>query len=463
MPQRRTLLITAIAIGLLAACASRFGASDRTPEHPPIVFVHGNGDSAALWITTIWRFESNGWPRDRLFAFDQPMPLARDDDTVEQAGRSSTADSMAFLAARVDEVLRTTGATKVVLVGNSRGGNTIRNYIQNRGGADKVSHAVLGGNPAHGIWNIAGFQEQNEFSARSHFLQQLNAPKGADGAEVTPGVRWLTLRSDRNDKYAQPDGRWFGKPGTSSGVGHNGPALKGARNVVLPGADHRETSFSPQAFVETWTFITGTAPRSTAITPEAVAVLDGRVTGLGLRSDDPTSGNFANNLSLAGAQVAVYAVDPSTGTRRGDAVWRKTIGVDGRWGPFRARPEAHYEFEVTTSGYATLHLYRSPFPRSSNVVNLRPERLATADRQATAVSVFTRPRGYFDAQRDRMSFNGSPTLPGVPPMGAGISSARLRLDGPLPRPVIGTFNDERMAGQLWPAAQDHLTVLELTQ
>ena len=26
-------------------------------EQLPIVFVHGNGDYAALWTTTIWRFE----------------------------------------------------------------------------------------------------------------------------------------------------------------------------------------------------------------------------------------------------------------------------------------------------------------------------------------------------------------------------------------------------------------------
>lgn len=31
---------------------------------PPVLFVHGNGDSAALWITTLRRFESNGFPRD---------------------------------------------------------------------------------------------------------------------------------------------------------------------------------------------------------------------------------------------------------------------------------------------------------------------------------------------------------------------------------------------------------------
>ncbi|MCA1670116.1 MAG: hypothetical protein LC793_22570 [Thermomicrobia bacterium] len=42
----------------------------------PILFVHGNGDSSALWITTLWRFESNGFPRERLFTIDYPYPAA---------------------------------------------------------------------------------------------------------------------------------------------------------------------------------------------------------------------------------------------------------------------------------------------------------------------------------------------------------------------------------------------------
>jgi len=456
MTRRRSLLLGAPALLALTACSTMPAAS-----HPPIVFVHGNGDSAALWQTTIWRFESNGWPRERLFAFDQPMPLARDDDRVAQPGRSSTAESMAFLAEHVDAVLRETGAAKVVLIGNSRGGNTIRNDVRNGGGAAKVSHVVLGGNPAHGIWNIPGFLEHSEFSARSTFLMQLNTPQGPNGDEVTPGVQWLTLRSDHNDKYAQPDGVWIGKPGTPTGIGFDGPALRGARNVVLPGADHRETSFSPAAFAATWEFLTGAPPRSTDIAAEATAVLDGHLTGLGLQSSDPASGSFANNLPLIGAQLAVYAVDATTGARQGDARWRKTIGADGRWGPFSADPRRAYEFEITAPGYATTHIYRSPFPRGSRFVNLRPERLLPADKDAKAVVLFTRPRGYFDAQRDRMQLDGQTSLPGVPPRGAGVSSARLPLNGDAQRSVAGEFNGERIAGLSWPAAQGHITVLEL--
>ncbi len=141
---RRRLLLAAAAAGAaaLSACATRPAATDM----PPIVFVPGNGDTAALWTTTIWRFESNGWPHDRLHAIDMPYPLARDDDAKEQPGRSSSAEHLAYLAAEVKKVLAATGASKVALVGNSRGGYPIRNFIASGGGA-VVSHAVLGGVP----------------------------------------------------------------------------------------------------------------------------------------------------------------------------------------------------------------------------------------------------------------------------------------------------------------------------
>lgn len=458
MTTRRNLLAAALSTSLLAACA----VTPTTTQRPPIVFVHGNGDSAALWQTTMWRFESNGWPRERLFAFDQPMPLARDNDAVAQAGRSSTADSMAFLKAEVERVLQATGAPTLILVGSSRGGNTIRNYVQNGGGDRVVSHVVLGGNPAHGIWSIPGFNEGSEFSALSPFLRQLNAPKGPNGDEVTPGVRWLTLRSDNNDKYAQPEGTWIGAPGKPTNVSHDGPALKGATNLVLPRADHRETAFSPAAFDAMWRFLTGEAPRTLQPTAESVIALSGRVTGMGLDALAPASGNFTNNLPIAGARVTVFAVERDTGVRRGAAVWDRAVGSDGRWGPFVAEAGTGYEFVVSAPGYATTHIYRSPFPRSSSILNLRPERVAAADQDAKALVIFTRPRGYFDAQRDTMRFDGQSTLPGVPPRGAGVASSKLKLPADAQRSIAAEFNGERIAGLSWPTAQGHISVLELT-
>ena len=45
MTSRRSLFAIVASSLLLAACAS----SPSLEEHPPIVFVHGNGDTAALW------------------------------------------------------------------------------------------------------------------------------------------------------------------------------------------------------------------------------------------------------------------------------------------------------------------------------------------------------------------------------------------------------------------------------
>ena len=47
----------------------------------------------------------------------------------------------------------------------------------------------------------------SEFAGAGPFLTALNAPKNPAGDEVTGPVKWLTLRSDRNDKYAQLDGQ----------------------------------------------------------------------------------------------------------------------------------------------------------------------------------------------------------------------------------------------------------------
>jgi triacylglycerol lipase len=457
MTTRRSLFAALASSMLLVACAS----APQGAAQPPIVFVHGNGDSASIWQSTLWRFESNGWPRERLHAIDLPYPLARDDDGKAQPGRTSTAEHMAFLKAEVEKILKTTGAKQVVLVANSRGGNAVRNYVQNGGGDKTVSHALLGGTPNHGVWAIKGFREVNEFAGTGPFLTALNAPKNAAGDEVTGPVKWMTIRSDNNDKFAQPDGLWIGAKGTPTNVTFEGPALKGANNVVLPRVDHRETSFSSAAFDAMHRFITGQAPRTLAITPQTPAVLNGKITGLGLSPTDPTSGNYSNNLPLPGAQLAVYATDPTTGERRGTAVHSKTVGADGLWGPFTAQAGVPYEFAISAPGYATTHIYRSPFPRGSELIHLRAERIAAADKEAKSIVTFTRPRGYFDAARDTMLFDGK-ALPGVPPTGAGVSSSKINFGEAGVRPIAAEFNGEKITGRTWPASENRVVVLELT-
>jgi hypothetical protein len=114
---------------------------------------------------------------------------------------------------------------------------------------------------------------------------------------------------------------------------------------------------------------------------------------------------------------------------------------------------------------ATTHVYRSPFPRSSDLVHIRLERLAETDKHAVSLVRFTRPRGYFDLPRDRIVFDGQPP-PGVPSGGAGVASSKLTLPDGAGRAVAAEFRsraiEERLVGRAWPMAGNHVVVLELT-
>jgi triacylglycerol lipase len=425
---------------------------------PPIIFVHGNGDNASIWQTTLWRFESNGWPRDRLHAIDSPLPLARSEDTKEQAGRSSTADQMRDLSAEVERQLQLSGAQKVILIGNSRGGYSIRNYIRNGGGKDKVAAAVLGGVPNHGVWK-GSFGPNSEFNGDGAFLKQLNSPQGPDGLEVTPGVAFLTLRSDNNDKFAQPLGQWIGQPKLETGVTYEGPALKGATNVVLPTRDHREVSFHAEAFTETFRFLTGRAPTQLGVSSESPIILNGKI--LGLHDQAGTAGE-PTNMGLPGSKVSVYQVQLDTGARIGEALHQKTVGTDGAWGPFSAKRDTSYEFMIEAPGFPVNHIYRSAFPRSSNVIHIRPARLADADKGAVSVVTMNRPRGYFGVGRDKMSLDQQSPPPGLAPGVAGLATSKIKITEP-GRPVVAEFNSERIVARSWPLSENRLVVVEFTQ
>ena len=451
LPFRAFILALGVLFGL-----TQFIAAEETP--PPIVFVHGNGDTAALWLTTAWRFETNGWPRDRLHALDLPLPLARDDDGVAQPGRSSATELALRLQAEVARVSRIHGGAKVVMVGNSRGGLAIRNYIANFGGAALVSHAILGGSPNHGVWANAALRPGSEFNGAGPFLTALNSPPGASpGIEVTPGVRWLTIRSDQNDKFAQPDGVWMGAKGMPTGVTYDGPALGGATNVILRERDHREVSYHAEAFTETYRFVTGRSPATTEIAEEPAPTLNGTVTGF--------AGGSQTNLPVPGATVEIFAVEPTTGARIGPAKHRATVGDDGRWGPFSTDARTYLEFVITAPGHAITHIYRTPFPRSSDLVHLRAERSLKAEGRPAAVVILTRPRGYFGLPRDEVVLDGKNPPAGIPAGVAGVSTTRLELTEGAGRSVSAKFRSgaisEQLTGVAWPAEENRLVFLEL--
>jgi pimeloyl-ACP methyl ester carboxylesterase len=434
--------------GAAFVAVARFVRPSFADSEPiPIVFVHGDSDLAATWLTTIWRFESNGYPREKLFAISFTDPQARSDDTVPQANRSSTQDQLRELTAFIDDVKKKTGAAKVAIVALSRGGYSTRGYVA--ANPSSVACAVLGGTPNHGVF-AADAALGSEYNGRGPFLTKLNAGDN----EVTAGVPFLTLRSDGYDLYAQPDARYIGNPGAPTNVTAEGPALKGATNLVLDHVDHRGTALSPVAFAEIYKFVVGRAPERIAITPEAEIVLDGRVTGV--------VDGVPTNRPVEGAKVDIFRVSPETGERQGEAIHSKTTGADGVWGPAKLDSASALEFVVAAPGAPITHIYRSPLPRSFAMLDLRPSAPPSKeDADAAAIVTMERPRGYFGLPRDVVLLDGkTPTdiSPGVP----AAWHAKLKLTDATPRPIIAEFNEERIVARPWPLKDNHMTIAELT-
>lgn len=447
--KRRSLLAGAAALWPAAAIGQPPPAPRRQANEPmpPVVFVHGNGDSSALWINNLWRFEANGYKRNHLFAIDFSYPTALSDDSKIQLFRSSTADAMKELAAFVAHVKKETRRRKVALIASSRGGNAVRNYLKNGGGADSVSHAVLCGTPNKGVVNSETFLVGSEFNGAAPFLKGLNG--GPD--DLIPGVELMAIRSDKNDKFSQPDGRYLGQPGKPTGVSYDSSELRGARNVILDGVDHRETAFHKLAFAAQYQFITGKPAGTLFITHEPKPTLNGRVTGM--------AEGLYTNLPVAEADVEIYEVDAKSGERKtNQPIHRKTTGADGQWGPFIGSADAFYEFVLQMAGQPITHTYRSPFLRSSDVVHLRPEPFVKADEGAAAVVVMSRPRGYFGAGRDKFSLDGK-VPPGITDGVPAVASARLPFDAG-PRTVPAVFNNETVVARTWPTRQNHIVVAE---
>lgn len=417
---------------------------------PPVLLVHGNGDHAALWLTTLWRFAVNGHGQVR--AISLPDPLARADDGTPQPHRSSSAEQTQRLGVEVARLRAETGAARIALVGSSRGGYPIRDFVVHHGGAAQVSHVVTCGTPNRGVYDWE-FNPGGEFNGRAPFLRRLNG----GSTDVVDGTAFLTLRSDALDLFAQPDGRYVGRPGVPTGITADGPALRGATNLVLPGLDHREIAFHPRAFAEIFRFITGRDVVRLDIPAEARPVLNGQVTGTEPGTAPPWQ---ATNRPVAGVAVTVWRFNPDGS--RGAKLHEVTTDAGGIWGPVQVQPDWHLEWEVAFPGRTILHLFAGPFPRSTNVFNIRPPAPLTATEQTAGAAVrLARPRGYIGAPRDLVLIDGQrPAIAEGPVPAIGATALGLPA-GRVGQGITGVFNTEIVIGRGLPSAENRVAVLEM--
>ena len=151
-------------------------------------------------------------------------------------------------------------------------------------------------------------------------------------------------------------------------------------------------------------------------------------------------------------------VDPTT-----LRTYTSQTSADGRWGPAQVDPSWYLEIVLNVVGSTTTHFYRSPFPRSSDIVHLRSARaLTSADTGTGAVVIMSRPRGYFGLPRDVVLLDGKePTdvKSGVPT--DSVTTARLSV-AEVGRSVPAVFNQERIVARAWPISENRVSIAELT-
>ena len=198
------------------------------------------------------------------------------------------------------------------------------------------------------------------------FIASVKAQTGAGQVDVLAHSRGTTVmhsylstpeRAASVAHYVGFDGRTVRCPpgGVPTlavwGEGDQTRAIVGAQNVYYPEKSHTEVTTSREAFADVYRFLDGRAPETTKVVPEKPKKVT--IAGRALQ--------FPNNTAIEGGILEIFEVADDTGQRRGAAIYTKTIGADGNWGPVRVDGRKRYNIAGNSARGRTLHNYPEPF------------------------------------------------------------------------------------------------------
>ncbi|CAJ65133.1 MULTISPECIES: lipase [Frankia] len=267
----------------------------------PLLFVHGSLGSGDQFESQAQRFTSNGYPADRIAAFDY-------DGSVSDIPLDKIFPQ---LDAKIQDLLRATGAKKVDLVGQAEGAGITERYLASSASrANRVAHLI--------------------------------SVEGSLASGPPRGVPMLAI--------------W--------GIGDPTRRVPGASNVRFPDQERTRLLTSTGTFREMFRFLTGTEPFTTDVVAEKGQIeISGRVL------------LYPANTGVGRARLEVYRLDPKTGRRLPKGLGGLfTLTDDGSWGPLRADGTTPYEFAVVRSGEPVHHFYYQPFRRTDRLVRLLTSR-----------------------------------------------------------------------------------------
>src|SRR3954463_6783353 len=102
----RVRLLAAFVAAMLTSVAS-------ASAHDPILFVHGWNSSSSTWNTMVSRFQADGWTASEL-------------NNWSYNWHQSNATTASQIQTKVNQILASTGATKVDIISHSMGGLSSR-------------------------------------------------------------------------------------------------------------------------------------------------------------------------------------------------------------------------------------------------------------------------------------------------------------------------------------------------
>lgn len=209
-----TALVAAVSAVLLVAPGTV--ARAHVDAATPVIFVHGRNADPGVWGAAISSLERQGYPADRLFAWDYDSSQSTNETL---AGR---------LSGYVDHVLAQTGATKVDIVAHSLGSLPSRWYVKFGNGGHTVKNWISLAGPNHGTglaWFCAIWDQGcRDMTPGSYVLSRLN-----QGVEAPGPVRHWTFWSSCDEQIL---------PASSTG-------LSGATNIRTGCLKHNDLLADP--------------------------------------------------------------------------------------------------------------------------------------------------------------------------------------------------------------------------
>ncbi|WP_169978145.1 triacylglycerol lipase [Microbispora sp. H10836] len=188
-------------LGFLAPTAPAQAAT-----HDPVVFVHGYTGNSTNFAALQAYLVANGWSGSRLFGYN-----------YNWAG--SNVVSAQGLAAFVNQIKASTGASKVDIVNHSMGGLVTRWYLQKLGGAANVGHVA----------SLAGANHGTTYAGACTIYVSC--------IEMLPGSAYITSLSGDETPGSAKYGTWV-SPCDGIIIPYTSTRLSGADNHTLACVDH---------------------------------------------------------------------------------------------------------------------------------------------------------------------------------------------------------------------------------